>query len=95
VLPITLSLTAPNPTLATAIVRLLIVCATGVVIFFSFFNVIFWLPIAIPLIIIYVASAFIFVAEFVMRKLAEYPKGAIVAIALILAALVALLKAVG
>jgi hypothetical protein len=42
-----------------------------------------------------VASAFIFVAEFVMRKLAEYPKGAIVAIALILAALVALLKAVG
>jgi hypothetical protein len=95
VLPITLSLTAPNPTLATAIVRLLIVCATGVVIFFSFFNVIFWLPIAIPLIIIYVASAFIFVAEFVIRKLAEYPKGAIVAIALILAALVALLKAVG
>jgi hypothetical protein len=95
VLPITLSLTAPNPTLATAIVRLLIVCATGVAIFFSFFNVIFWLPIAIPLIIIYVASAFIFVAEFVMRKLAEYPKGAIVAIALILAALVALLKAVG
>ena len=94
-LPITLSLTAPNPTLATAIVRLLIVCATGVAIFFSFFNVIFWLPIAIPLIIIYVASAFIFVAEFVMRKLAEYPKGAIVAIALILAALVALLKAVG
>jgi hypothetical protein len=95
VLPITLSLTAPNPTLATAIVRLLIVCATGVAIFFSFFNVIFWLPIAIALIIIYVASAFIFVAEFVMRKLAEYPKGAIVAIALILAALVALLKAVG
>ena len=94
-LPITLSLTAPNPTLATAIVRLLIVCATGVAIFFSFFNVIFWLPITIPLIIIYVASAFIFVAEFVMRKLAEYPKGAIVAIALILAALVALLKAVG
>ena len=94
-LPITLSLTAPNPTLATAIVRLLIVCATGVAIFFSFFNVIFWLPIAIPLIIIYVASAFIFVAKFVMRKLAEYPKGAIVAIALILAALVALLKAVG
>ena len=94
-LPITLSLTAPNPTLATAIVRLLIVCATGVAIFFSFFNIIFWLPIAIPLIIIYVASAFIFVAEFVMRKLAEYPKGAIVAIALILAALVALLKAVG
>ena len=94
-LPITLSLTAPNPTLATAIVRWLIVCATGVAIFFSFFNVIFWLPIAIPLIIIYVASAFIFVAEFVMRKLAEYPKGAIVAIALILAALVALLKAVG
>ena len=94
-LPITLSLTAPNPTLATAIVRLLIVCATGVAIFFSFFNVIFWLPIAILLIIIYVASAFIFVAEFVMRKLAEYPKGAIVAIALILAALVALLKAVG
>jgi hypothetical protein len=95
VLPITLSLTAPNPTLATEIVRLLIVCATGVAIFFSFFNVIFWLPIAIALIIIYVASAFIFVAEFVMRKLAEYPKGAIVAIALILAALVALLKAVG
>jgi len=62
---------------------LLIVCATGVAIFFSFFNIIFWLPIAIPLIIIYVASAFIFVAEFVMRKLAEYPKGAIVAIALI------------
>jgi len=95
VLPITLSLTASNPTLATAIVRVLIVCATGVAIFFSFFNIIFWLPIAIPLIIIYVASAFIFVAEFVMRKLAEYPKGAIVAIALILAALVALLKAVG
>ena len=94
-LPITLSLTASNPTLATAIVRVLIVCATGVAIFFSFFNIIFWLPIAIPLIIIYVASAFIFVAEFVMRKLAEYPKGAIVAIALILAALVALLKAVG
>ena len=94
-LPITLSLTAPNPTLATAILRLLIVCATGVAIFFSFFTVIFWLPIAIALIIIYVASAFIFVAEFVMRKLAEYPKGAIVAIALILAALVALLKAVG
>jgi ABC-type bacteriocin/lantibiotic exporter with double-glycine peptidase domain len=90
VLPITLSLTAPNPTLATAIVRLLIVCATGVVIFFSFFNVIFWLPIAIPLIIIYVASAFNFVAEFVMRKLAEYPKERS-----ILAALVALLKAVG
>jgi hypothetical protein len=92
VLPILPSIT--NPALG-ARVAILIMFATLAAIFFYFLSIMFWLPIGIPLILIYLASTIIFIAEFVMRKLAEYPKGALVAIALILAALVALLRAVG
>ena len=41
---------------------------------------IFWATVAVPLMLIYALSAFLFISEVIVRRTAEYPKGPISAI---------------
>jgi hypothetical protein len=49
--------------------------------------IIFWLVVALPLAVIYLASIILFCAEFLVRRIAEYPKGPIFAGSLLLGAI--------
>jgi hypothetical protein len=84
VLPILPSIATQNPTLGIALLQLLIILATLTSTFFTAIAFMFWCPVAIPLVVINVASALIFVAEPVVRKIAEYPKGVLAAVIVIL-----------
>ena len=48
--------------------------------------VIFWLVVALPLIAIYLLSILLFCSEFIVRRIAEYPKGPIFAGSVLLGA---------
>jgi hypothetical protein len=94
VLPILPSIAIPQPTLGIALLQLLIVTGFVASTFFTALAFIFWCPVGIPLAVIYIVSVLIYIAEFALRRIAEYPRGTIVAIALILGALVVFLKAI-
>jgi len=54
---------------------------------------IFWISVAVPLSAIYALTVFTFILEFIVRRLAEYPKGPVLAGSVLLGAVGALLKA--
>jgi hypothetical protein len=95
VLPHLPSIAIPDPTLGIALGQLLIITATLASAFFTAIAVIFWCPVAIPLALIYIASVLIFVAEFVLQRIAEYSRGVLAAVIVIVVALVAFLKVIG
>lgn len=61
-------------------------------VFCSLIALIFWATVALPLVVIYALSASVFLAEFISRRVAEYPKGAILALSALLGGLAGLLK---
>lgn len=50
-------------------------------------GIIFWFVVALPLAVIYLASILLFCSEFIVRRIAEYPKGPIFAASLLLGAI--------
>jgi hypothetical protein len=95
VLPMISSIAIPDPTLGIALLQLLILTCTGASVFFTAIGLLFLCPVGIPLGLIYIASVLIFVGEFVVARIAEYPRGILAAMIVILAALAAFLKAIG
>jgi hypothetical protein len=57
--------------------------------------VIFWATIALPIVSIYALTIALFVSEFIVRRIAEYPKGPIFAISGLVSAIYVLLKTIG
>jgi hypothetical protein len=55
----------------------------------------FWAIAFIPLVIVYIISAVLWVSEFIMRRVAENPKGPVLAISALFTAILAIFKALG
>jgi hypothetical protein len=53
------------------------------------------LPVWVALGLAYIASAILYVGEFIVRRIAEYPKGPVLALSAFIGAIVALIKAFG
>ena len=56
--------------------------------------VFFWLWVAVPLLFIFLITCTLIVGEFIIRRIAEYPKGVILAASILLGTVAAILKAV-
>jgi hypothetical protein len=83
------------PTLTVAILQLLYLIVYMTSVFSAAIALVLWCPVAIPLALIYFASLLIVGSEFVVRRIAEYPRGTLAAASVILVASIAFLKAIG
>lgn len=83
----------PTPTLGIALGQLLSIVVLLISLHFTAISVICWAVVALPLIVIYLFIGLLCVAEFVVRRLAEYPQGPLVAILAIVGGVGLLLKA--
>ena len=80
-------------TLGVALSMLLFLLSYVFSIHFMVLTLIFWIAVAIPMFVIYGISGLLVIAEFAVRRIAEYPKGPILAISALVFAVGALLKA--
>ncbi len=87
------TLLTPQATLGIALGQLATVLVIITSINFTAISAIFWITVATPLFIVYVLTALLFIFEYALRRIAEYPKGPLFAATAIVAALGLLLKA--
>ena len=80
-------------TLGAALSMLLFLWAYVFSVHLTVLALIFWVTVAVPLLVIYGVSALLLITELIIRRIAEYPKGPILAISSLLFAVGALLKA--
>jgi hypothetical protein len=85
------SLVVPNPTLGIALLQLLTVSVYVLSIHCTVIFLIFWLAVAAPVVLLYALSGLLYVSEFVVRRVAEYPR-ALLAVGGVLSAIAILLK---
>jgi hypothetical protein len=78
---------AHTPTLGLALFAFLFLLALILCGNLTTIAMIFWLVVALPLAAIYLVSVLLFCSEFVLRRIAEYPKGPIFAASLLLGAI--------
>jgi len=74
------------------LLQLLFVLSFFAVTIFTAFMVIFWSAVAVPIISLYVIGLILFVSEFVVRRIAEYPKGVLIAMSALMASLFAFVR---
>jgi hypothetical protein len=74
-------------TLGLALFGLFFISGLILCIHLTVIAIIFWSVVALPLAVIYLISIFLFCSEFVVRRIAEYPKGPIFAASLLLGAI--------
>jgi hypothetical protein len=79
--------TARTLTLGPALFALFFVWTLILCVNLTVIAVIFWSVLALPLIVIYLLSVLLFCLEFIVRRVAEYPKGPIFAGSLLLGAI--------
>lgn len=79
--------TAHALTLPLALFALFYIWALVLCVHLTVIAIIFWLVVALPLAAIYLVSIILFFAEFLVRRIAEYPKGPIFAASLLLGAI--------
>jgi hypothetical protein len=72
--------------------QVLFVLSFFAVTIFTAFMLIFWSTVAVPIISLYVIGLFLFVFEFVARRIAEYPKGVLIAVSALMASLFAFVR---
>jgi hypothetical protein len=66
----------------------------GIAVATMFLVLLLWCVIAVPLFLIYSAIAILYVSEFLARRVAEYPKGVILAASVLFGSIVAILKVI-
>jgi hypothetical protein len=71
------------------LLQILFVLSFFAVTIFTAFMLIFWSSVAVPIIYIYVIGFLLFVFEFIVRRIAEYPKGVLIAMSALMASLFA------
>ena len=81
-----------QPTLGPAVFALIYLWTLILWVHLTVISMIFWAVVIIPLLVIYLLTIVLFCCEFVVRRVAEYPKGPIVAGSVLLAALAGVLR---
>jgi hypothetical protein len=81
------SVAAHTPTLGLALFALSFLWGLILCVHLTVIAIIFWLVVALPLAVTYLVSILLFCSEFVVRRIAEYPKGPIFAGSLLLGAI--------
>jgi hypothetical protein len=80
-------------TLGLMLFALFYLCALILCVHLTVIAVIFWAVVALPLLVIYLLTVVLFCCEFIVRRIAEYPKGPIFAGSVLLGAVAGVLRA--
>jgi hypothetical protein len=74
------------------VLQILYVLGFFAVTIFTAFMLIFWSTVAVPILSLYLTGLLLFVSEFVVRRIAEYPKGVLIAMSALMASLFAFVR---
>ena len=80
--------------LGLALFALFYLCALILCVHLTVIAIIFWAVVALPLAVIYLLTILLYCSEFVIRRLAEYPKGPIFAGSLLLVAIAGVFRVI-
>jgi hypothetical protein len=80
-------------TLGQALFALFYLCSLILCVHLTVVSVIFWAVVALPLLVIYLLTVVLFCSEFIVRRIAEYPKGPIFAGSVLLGAIAGVFRA--
>jgi hypothetical protein len=74
------------------LLQILFVLSFFAVTIFTAFMLIFWSTVAVPIIYLYAIGLLLFVSEFIVRRIVEYPKGVLIAVSALMASLFAFVR---